>query len=139
MSEKDYPFISSTGVCEYYENDAIVKTTSGGVKAREDSASIMSMISKRPASVAISANTDVFRTYKSGVITGKTCGAALDHAVAVVGYNNSADVPYYIVKNSWNTTYGDKGYVNIGIAEGLGVCGINQKVYTVETKPASPY
>ena len=139
MSEKDYPFIGTAGSCEYFENNAIVKTTSGGVKVREDSDSIMAAILIQPVSVAISANSDIFRTYKTGVITSADCSTALDHAVAVVGFNYDATPPYYIVKNSWNTIYGDKGYVKIAIADGYGICGINQKVYTVQVKPASPY
>merc|ERR1712166_242326 len=140
MSEKDDPFIGTTGSCQYKEDKAIVKTTSDGVKVRNDSASIMTAINTKPVSVAISANSDIFRTYKSGVITSPDCGTGLDHAVVVVGYDYTATPPYYIVKNSWNTTYGDKGYVKIGIQDdGFGICGINERVYTVETKPASPY
>jgi len=29
-----------------------------------------------------------------------------------------------MVKNSWNTTWGIKGYIKIGITSGYGVCGI---------------
>ena len=47
------------------------------------------------------------------------CGHNLDHGVLVVGYG--AD--YYIVKNSWGPTWGDKGYVMISNSSD-DICGI---------------
>ena len=53
------------------------------------------------------------------------CGNSLDHAVLAVGYDTAADgTEYYLVKNSWGTTWGDNGYVKMQIVEGDGTCGI---------------
>jgi hypothetical protein len=41
-----------------------------------------------------------------------------------VGYGAN----YYIVKNSWGSDWGESGYVRIGMADGSGICGINQNV-----------
>ncbi len=72
-------------------------------------------------SVAVQSNSVTFMQYSSGVITSVGCGTIVDHAVLVVGYTDT----YYIVKNSWGTSWGESGYVRIGIAEGDGICGIN--------------
>jgi C1A family cysteine protease len=80
----------------------------------------------KPVSVAIQADTAVFQTYTSGVLTGSACGTSIDHAVIAVGYGTDATYgAYYLVRNSWGTSWGEKGYVRIGQASGAGVCGIN--------------
>lgn len=54
----------------------------------------------------------------------------LNHAVAIVGYDLNATVPYYIVKNSWGPRFGDHGYVKVAIGRNL--CGIANRVSFIE-------
>ena len=75
------------------------------------------------------ADNDAFRNYSSGVITADQCPGRQDHAIQAVGWGNDGTQDYYIVRNSWSTTWGDNGYIKIATAEGKGVCGINQAVY----------
>lgn len=67
------------------------------------------------------------------LINADECGTHVDHAVSVVGFGiDPVAGAYYTVRNSWGTAWGDKGYVKIGMAEGLGICGINQNVAFVD-------
>ena len=51
----------------------------------------------------------------------------MDHAVTIVGYGNDGTQNYYIVRNSWGSSWGDKGYVKIAATPtGSGICGIQQ-------------
>ena len=55
----------------------------------------------------------------------------MNHAVTVVGYSNLADSgeePYWIVRNSWGSDWGEDGYIRMAIKDGDGVCGINMEV-----------
>lgn len=82
----------------------------------------------KPNSVSIEADTFVFQTYSSGVLTSSKCGTSLDHAVGLYGYDSTASTPYWIVRNSWGTSWGQAGYIYIGMATGAGICGINKDV-----------
>lgn len=84
-------------------------------------------VSIGPVSVAIDANSKLFQFYSSGVITDATCGTTLDHGVLTVGYGDDNEIKYWLVKNSWSDSWGDKGYVKIARSESIndaGICGI---------------
>lgn len=49
----------------------------------------------------------------------------LSHSLLVVGYDLVAPVPFWILKNSWGTNWGEAGYMRMAIAGGAGICGIN--------------
>ncbi|CAH1405461.1 unnamed protein product [Nezara viridula] len=78
-----------------------------------------------PVEAAILTYTD-FTAYKSGVyqhVTGHGLGA---HAVKIIGWGVEDDTPYWLVANSWNTHWGDKGYFKI--LRGTDHCQIESEV-----------
>jgi len=85
-------------------------------------------IADGPVSVAIEADTFVFQFYSGGILNSKACGTNLDHGVVAVGYGvDSTGKAYYIVRNSWGSSWGVKGYINIAIVDGEGICGIQME------------
>lgn len=103
-------------------------TLTSVVVVRQTVHALMMALLLGPVSVAIEADSGVFQSYKSGVITSPLCGSKLNHGVLCVGYGEEHGTKYFLVKNSWGTDWGLKGYVKIGRdpAEELlgGACGI---------------
>lgn len=73
--------------------------------------------------VAAAVNALSWQNYLGGIIQYHCDGAftSLNHAVQIVGYDKSDTIPYYIIKNSWGPTFGDRGYIYIAIGSNL--CG----------------
>ena len=66
-----------------------------------------------------------FKDYKSGVYTSDTCKNTqkdVNHAVLAVGFGHEKGMDYWLVKNSWGTTFGMDGYFKI--ERGKNMCGI---------------
>jgi len=87
----------------------------------------------QPLAVSIEADRLVFQFYSTGVLDDSRCGTSLDHAVLVTGWGNDAatGLDYWMVKNSWNTTWGDQGYIKLAITDGKGICGVQMEPLTV--------
>jgi len=86
----------------------------------------MTALVNQPVAITLNGGVNAFRFYKSGVITGN-CASGTSHAVLAVGYTTVNGKQAIIVKNSWGSGWGQKGYVYISTASansGNGVCGI---------------
>jgi len=125
-SDLDYPYQAQDGVCKSCKP---VATISACYSIPENNQIILkdAVSSKGPVSIAIEADTIYFQHYSSGVLTGSTCGTNLDHGVIIIGYGIENREKYWLVKNSWGETWGDRGYIKIGRSDSTndeGVCGI---------------
>lgn len=86
-----------------------------------------SALASRPLSVSIEADKSVFQRYSSGIFDSSTCGTRLDHATNVVGWGSSGNTDYWIMRNSWGTRWGERGYMRLKIVSGAGICGIQKE------------
>merc|ERR1712159_415236 len=98
---------------------AIPKGSVTGYKNVEKStAGLKSALNIGPVSVAIEADQMAFQLYSSGILSSG-CGTNLDHGVLAVGYGDG----YFKVKNSWGSSWGEAGYLQI--SDKGNTCGIH--------------
>lgn len=138
--ESDYPYTSGVtttgGTCNSKSCPVVsgTKVTSHTDVAVNSDNAMMSALAIQPVSVGIEADQRAFQLYSSGVFTD-SCGTNIDHAVLLVGYghDDASNLDYYILKNSWGTSWGDQGYLYLGKGtdgsgktynEGKGQCGV---------------
>jgi C1A family cysteine protease len=95
----------------------------------DDVASMKAAVAQQPVSVSVDAAHKEWQYYSSGILNSTHCGTMLDHAVLVVGYGTDAATAqdYWIVKNSWGTSWGDQGYILLAIVDGKGICGVQME------------
>jgi len=122
-TEQSYPYTGRDGSCKSSYTTAIPQ---GGVTGYTDvsssSSALMSALNSNPVSVAVEADQSSFQRYSGGTITSG-CGTNLDHGVLAVGYDSSSG--YYLVKNSWGSSWGNNGYLQISTSGN--VCGIHSE------------
>jgi KDEL-tailed cysteine endopeptidase len=128
-SLSSYPYTSgftkTEGTCQKCSAVAHISSCSD-VKAN-DQLSLKAAVAQQPVSIAIEADTRYFQSYSGGVLTSSSCGTNLDHGVLIVGYGEENGIKYWLVKNSWGTTWGENGYVKIARSESTndaGICGV---------------
>jgi len=68
--------------------------------------------------VSIEADKSVFQRYGGGIFNDSRCGTQLDHATNVVGWGSTGAVQYWIMRNSWGTSWGEGGYMRMQITNG---------------------
>jgi len=66
-----------------------------------------------PILCGIYAHSDSFENYSGGIITDATVYPEITHAISVVGWGSENGIPYWIVRNSFGTIWGEEGWFRI--------------------------
>ncbi len=112
-TESSYPYTATDGTCRFRHTTVGATLQSYTNVASGDENDLQQKVSLGPTSIAIDASQNSFQFYSSGVYSDPACSSSeLDHGVLAVGWGSDATGgAYWIVKNSWGTDWGLKGFV----------------------------
>ena len=126
-TEADYGYQGMDGTCHEDPAKGVFSVKGYTDVPQNSTQELENAVAKGPVSVAIEADQFAFQLYSSGIIS-KGCGTNLDHGVLVVGYGAENGQDYWILKNSWGPSWGEKGFFRVAKggddAHGPGVCGL---------------
>jgi cathepsin L len=115
MTEDDYPYTARDGSCKFDKSKATSKVVKY-IEIAEGSETDLAekVASLGPASIAIDASHFSFQLYGGGIYDESACSPYdLDHGVGCVGYGSESGKNYWIVRNSWGTSWGEQGYIRM--------------------------
>jgi cathepsin F len=130
-TESDYPYKGEDEKCAFVKQEAKFYIN-GSLNISKNEDDMKAWIYKNgPASIGI--NAFAMQFYLGGISHPWKIFCApdfLDHGVLIVGYGVHkgwfSTTPYWIIKNSWGPSWGEKGYYLV--YRGDGVCGLNTMV-----------
>jgi cathepsin L len=115
-TESSYPYTARDGTCKSFT--PLYKPS--GVSTGSGETTLNGQLSVQPVSVCVDASGG-FQSYHTGVFSGP-CGTQINHAILAVGSTST----YWIVKNSWGTTWGSSGYIYM--AKGKNLCAVGSRL-----------
>lgn len=123
-TEDDYGYRGHVQACNFSAQMAKVYINDSVELSRNENKIAAWLAQKGPISVAINAFGMQF--YRHGIAhpLRPLCSPwFIDHAVLLVGYGNRSNIPYWAIKNSWGSDWGEEGYYYL--YRGSGACGVN--------------
>jgi C1A family cysteine protease len=120
-TEASYPYKAVNQACHFKAADVEVKIASYkyvGKNNEEDMKTGVATVA--PLSICVDA--EPWQFYSGGIMKKAQCGTSLDHCVQITAYDTSSATPYWNVRNSWGTDWGEKGFIRLEF--GTNTCGV---------------
>ncbi|XP_064416622.1 cathepsin S-like [Latimeria chalumnae] len=123
-SDASYPYVAQDRPCRYNPaNKAATCSSYQELPYGSETALQKALAIVGPIAVAIDATRTSFFLYKRGVYDDPSCSHSVNHGVLAIGYGTLNGKDYWLIKNSWGTSFGDQGYIRMARNQG-NQCGI---------------
>ena len=115
VSESAYPYQAKKNWCKYNQGYYKIK----GVTTLRGCGAFRRAVRRAPVAVSVSASGwSGWKNYANGVIQCPS-NAKVNHAVLLVGYTEQL---HWIIKNSWGTKWGEKGFIKVDVFKNCNIC-----------------
>ncbi|CAO3626303.1 unnamed protein product [Cunninghamella blakesleeana] len=123
VSQSSYPYTGSVGQCQSSQKPKLGKVAKYvRIPAGNENALLEAVRDIGPVAIAYNADTQQHSYYRGGILDVPNCGNRPTHAALVVGYGTENGVDYWILKNSWGESWGERGFFRM--RRGQNMCGI---------------
>merc|ERR1712113_649662 len=123
--ESEYPYTGKDSSCESHPAAAQFLSWSyiDSHGSSGEQKLLAGLQNEHPISIVVNAN-NAWQSYHGGILTSSNCpaGNSINHAVQAVGYGTGGGSPYWIIRNSWGSSWGEAGYMRM--AYGQGACSV---------------
>jgi len=111
-----YPTTGTSGECKI--NGGAIKISGYTDIPKGDCGALEAAVARQPVMAVI--NGESLNDYSGGILSSNATDLNLDHAVLVVGYTPD----YWLVQNSWGSSWGEQGYVRLQRGDRIGICDL---------------
>jgi len=120
----DYPYVAENEQCQFQSNEVVAHISNWEyvTQSQDENQMASYLATKGPLSVCVDASE--WSDYSGGVFTADQCTTSIDHCVQALGYNLNANPPYWIIRNSWGTSWGINGFMYLQF--GQDACAVAQ-------------
>lgn len=141
-TEEDYPYLAKDDKCNTKkEGRRVVTLDAWETVPPGNESALMQALARHPVAVGMCVGPYIksWRAYKGGIFDGGSCETPIDHAMVVVGYGTEDGHDYWLVKNSWNESFGEEGFIKFPRDTsklGFGYASIaHEPAYPIKTSP----
>jgi len=129
-SNSAYPYTAQDGNCAFDKSKVVTTISSWKYACGYWDETALQTILVNYAAPSICVDAANWQDYQSGIMTGWECAwvNVLDHCVQAVGYDTTGPTPFWIVRNSWSTSWGEQGYIRLQL--GVNACGLTVEAST---------
>lgn len=118
-----YPYVDRKDNCKYKSNLSGAQITGFAAIPPKDEKAMKTVIATQGPLACSVYGLESLLLYKSGIYADEECNKGeVNHSVLVVGYGSENGQDYWIIKNSWDTIWGEQGYFRL--PRGKNFCGI---------------
>jgi len=122
-----YPYTGQDGNCDFVSSKVFARVSDWeyACQSGDEPTLLQNTYTYGPSSICVDAAN--WQDYESGIMSAWQCAwiDMLDHCVQAVGWDLTGPTPYWSVRNSWTTGWGENGYIRLQY--GSNTCGLTEE------------